>query len=158
MIWGPSADGLAERVNNIVSTLEKLKKWKGHLYNWYDTRTLEILRPKYVSTVDSGNLMGYLMVLREGMAEYRSKKLPCPAAAAGLHDTVSIMCSEMMNAVNSGKNNGTDNVINVIYEEAGKMPEKLPADGAAESVVGKRACRAGLLDGETGAGNKGSGG
>lgn len=127
-----SADGLAERVNNIVSTLEKLKKWKGHLYNWYDTRTLEILRPKYVSTVDSGNLMGYLMVLREGMAEYRSKKLPCPAAAAGLHDTVSIMCSEMMNAVNSGKNNGTDNVINVIYEEAGKMLEKLPADGAAD--------------------------
>jgi cellobiose phosphorylase len=127
-----SADGLAERVNNIVSTLEKLKKWKGHLYNWYDTRTLEILRPKYVSTVDSGNLVGYLMVLREGMAEYRTKKLPCPAAAAGLYDTVSIMCTGMMNAVKSGKNGGTDNVANVVYEEAGKILARLSAEGAAD--------------------------
>lgn len=88
------ADGLAERTGNIVGTLEKMEKWKGHLYNWYDTRTLQILRPRYVSTVDSGNLVGYLMVLKEGMAEYRDKKLPCMAAAEGLYDTVSIICGE----------------------------------------------------------------
>ena len=102
------ADGMAERISNIISTLEKLKKWKGHLYNWYDTRTLEILRPKYVSTVDSGNLVGYLMVLREGMAEYRGKELPCMAAVAGLHDTVSIICGEIKRSLESGKNGGMD--------------------------------------------------
>lgn len=117
------ADGMAERVNNIIGTLEKMKNWKGHLYNWYDTRTLEILRPKYVSTVDSGNLVGYLMVLGEGMAEYRGKKLPCRAMADGLHDTVSILCDGM-------------------DEEAGEILTGMSVEGTADV----RAWEKGLAD------------
>ncbi|HOL92139.1 MAG TPA: glucoamylase family protein, partial [Clostridiales bacterium] len=123
------ADGMAERVNSIISTLERLEKWKGHLYNWYDTRTLEILRPKYVSTVDSGNLVGYLMVLREGMAEYRGEKLPCIAAAAGLHDTVSIICSEIKGSFDREKNGA---MYNRMDEEARNILARLSAEGTAD--------------------------
>ena len=42
---------------NIMDTISKLDKWYGHLYNWYDTKTLKPLIPKYVSTVDSGNFI-----------------------------------------------------------------------------------------------------
>ena len=54
------ADELTERC---LDTVERLGKWRGHLYNWYDTRTLEPLRPAYVSTVDSGNLIACLIAL-----------------------------------------------------------------------------------------------
>ena len=43
--------------------------YRGHFYNWYDTRTLAPLVPSYVSTVDSGNLAGYLLTLRTGLYE-----------------------------------------------------------------------------------------
>ncbi|MDR0405358.1 MAG: glycosyl transferase, partial [Clostridiales bacterium] len=45
-----------ELLEKIVGTMERLEKWNGHFYNWYNTKTLEPLRPRYVSTVDSGNL------------------------------------------------------------------------------------------------------
>lgn len=46
-----------EQIQNMLITIEKLQKWNGHLYNWYNTKTLEPLMPKYVSTVDSGNFV-----------------------------------------------------------------------------------------------------
>ena len=45
----------ASRLENVFDTLGKLDRHRGHLLNWYDTRTLEPLSPRYVSTVDSGN-------------------------------------------------------------------------------------------------------
>lgn len=70
-----------DRINNTLLTVEKLPKWNGHLYNWYDIKTLDILRPIYVSTVDSGNLIGNLIALKEGIKEEKtipvfSEKLP----------------------------------------------------------------------------------
>ena len=62
--------GLIERLERTISTVEHLDKWKGHLYNWYDTVTLEPLPPLYVSTVDSGNFAGCLMTVKEGLAEW----------------------------------------------------------------------------------------
>lgn len=45
----------------MLNTISSLPKWNGHLYNWYDLNTLEPLTPRYVSSVDSGNLVGYLL-------------------------------------------------------------------------------------------------
>ncbi len=94
-----SSDDMADRLDNTISTMEKLDKWKGHLFNWYDTTTLDKLRPLYVSTVDSGNLVGYMMVLREGLKEYRAQKLVRPSMAAGLADTMELMCEKDMSAL-----------------------------------------------------------
>ncbi|HEX3014809.1 MAG TPA: glycosyl transferase family 36, partial [Desulfobacteria bacterium] len=62
--------GLVERLERTISTVERLEQWNGHLYNWYDTVTLEPLPPQYVSTVDSGNFVGCLMTVKEGLAEW----------------------------------------------------------------------------------------
>ena len=62
--------GIKETINSIsrtVTTIEKMEKWNGHLYNWYDTRTLQPLKPLYVSTVDNGNYVCYLITLVEGL-------------------------------------------------------------------------------------------
>ena len=45
-------------------SIESLQKWNGHLYNWYNTKTKEPLIPRYISTVDSGNFIGYLYVTK----------------------------------------------------------------------------------------------
>lgn len=58
--WISTAD-LVARLQATLSTADKLPKHEGHLYNWYQTETLEILQPAYVSTVDSGNLAGHLI-------------------------------------------------------------------------------------------------
>ena len=47
----------------------------GHLYNWYDIKNLEPLIPKYISTVDSGNFVGYLYVLKAFFEEQKDEKL-----------------------------------------------------------------------------------
>ena len=58
-------DKLLELLKNIIGTISKLDKWNGHLYNWYNIKTLEALNPKFVSTVDSGNFVGYLYSVKE---------------------------------------------------------------------------------------------
>ncbi|HQA66018.1 MAG TPA: glucoamylase family protein, partial [Bacillota bacterium] len=78
---------MLERLDNTITTIEKLKKWRGHLYNWYDTVTLEVLRPNYISTVDSGNFIGYLMTLRQGLLEYKNKPSVDSGMVLGLKDT-----------------------------------------------------------------------
>ena len=57
---------LLVRCRNTIDTLGRLKTYRGHILNWYDTRTLEPLEPRYISTVDSGNLAISLIALKTG--------------------------------------------------------------------------------------------
>lgn len=61
---------MARRMLDTLETLEKMEKWQGHLYNWYDLNTLQPLPPKFVSTVDSGNLCGCLMACAQGVRSH----------------------------------------------------------------------------------------
>jgi len=78
---------MTEQLSRTIVTMEKMEKWNGHLYNWYDTSTLEPLFPKYVSTVDSGNLICYLVTLVQGLNEFYKKPLIDTAYARGMNDT-----------------------------------------------------------------------
>lgn len=62
-------DKVVYYLENILSTIKKLDKWNGHLYNWYDLKTLNPLTPRYISSVDSGNFVGYLYVVRVFLEE-----------------------------------------------------------------------------------------
>ncbi|WP_433849042.1 GH36-type glycosyl hydrolase domain-containing protein [Brucella pseudogrignonensis] len=63
-------DETLERIEKTVTTLEKMEKYQGHLYNWYETNTLTPMRPLYVSAVDSGNLAGHLVTLSSALEEW----------------------------------------------------------------------------------------
>ncbi|MET0280591.1 MAG: glucoamylase family protein, partial [Steroidobacteraceae bacterium] len=56
---------MGARLEATLASLQRLERYRGHFLNWYDTRTLATLAPKYVSTVDSGNLAGHLMTLQQ---------------------------------------------------------------------------------------------
>jgi cyclic beta-1,2-glucan synthetase len=64
-----STAGLITRLGATLDTVERLPKHNGHLLNWYDTRTLQVLTPAYVSTVDSGNLAGHLIATAQACRE-----------------------------------------------------------------------------------------
>ncbi len=62
-----------ELLYKMLNTVSNLAKWNGHLYNWYDITTLEPLVPRYISSVDSGNFIGYLYVLKQFLLKQTEK-------------------------------------------------------------------------------------
>jgi len=83
-----TADQLLTRTQQTLATLFKLERHRGHFFNWYDTRTLMPLHPRYISTVDSGNLAGNLLVLASGCVELSDGPILPPRLFGGLRDTL----------------------------------------------------------------------
>lgn len=80
------------RVSLTLDTMDKMEHYRGHLYNWYDTRTLVPLSPRYISSVDSGNMAGHLLTLRAGLSAMRHQPvLSNQQILAGLNDTLDIL-------------------------------------------------------------------
>jgi cyclic beta-1,2-glucan synthetase len=82
---------LSARLQLTFENLEKLERYRGHFLNWYDTRTLTPLPPSYVSTVDSGNLAGCLLALRQGLQDLEITPVMRPQRWEGLKDTLSVL-------------------------------------------------------------------
>jgi cyclic beta-1,2-glucan synthetase len=80
-----------DRLHASLETISRLDRYEGHLFNWYDTTTLEPLRPPYVSTVDSGNLLGCYIALEQACRETTDEALASNAALKGLADTISLI-------------------------------------------------------------------
>ncbi|MDO8949813.1 MAG: glucoamylase family protein [Actinomycetota bacterium] len=91
-----SVSGLVERESRTLSTMAGMERFRGHFFNWYDTETLQPLRPGYLSTVDSGNLAGHLIVLRTGLTEVAERPLIGPQVLNGLADTVRTALEDLL--------------------------------------------------------------
>jgi cyclic beta-1,2-glucan synthetase len=82
---------LGDRLDATLATMEKLERFRGHLYNWYDTRTLRPLEPRYVSTVDSGNLAGHLGVVAVALRERARRPLVDRRVGRGIDDALLLL-------------------------------------------------------------------
>ncbi|MEW7315021.1 glucoamylase family protein [Buttiauxella gaviniae] len=83
---------MLQRITLTLDTLDKMEHYRGHLYNWYDTRTLVPLNPRYISSVDSGNMAGHLLTLSAGLTGIRNQPiLNCNQVLMGLDDTLQII-------------------------------------------------------------------
>ncbi|MEX0600927.1 MAG: glucoamylase family protein, partial [Rhodothermales bacterium] len=84
-----TAHEMTERLEQVFGSLERMKRFRGHFYNWYDLDNLNVLEPSYISTVDSGNLAGHLIALRQAcltipddpLSDGRTKKALATALA-----------------------------------------------------------------------------
>ncbi|PIR19100.1 MAG: carbohydrate-binding protein, partial [Elusimicrobia bacterium CG11_big_fil_rev_8_21_14_0_20_64_6] len=74
---------LTEKIDAALTTMEGLERLEGHLFNWYDTQSLAPLLPRYVSSVDSGNLYGALITVAAGLRELGLEGLASRADAFG---------------------------------------------------------------------------
>ncbi len=85
-------------LSKTLDTITKLQKWNGHLYNWYNTNTLEPLIPRYISTVDNGNFIGYLYTVKQFLIN-------------ALQNTVGANCVRSQNENTLQENVGADDPV-----------------------------------------------
>ncbi|MEO7653154.1 MAG: glucoamylase family protein, partial [Bryobacteraceae bacterium] len=81
-------DDFLRRTRATIDSLSRMERYEGHWLNWYDIGNLAPLNPRYVSTVDSGNLLACLWVFEQGLRGIANAPLPGPACIRGLRDTV----------------------------------------------------------------------
>jgi cyclic beta-1,2-glucan synthetase len=79
-----------ERLEATLATMKRLERHKGHLFNWYDTRDLRPLDPRYVSSVDSGNLAGHLIAIANACGSWRRADADDEALLDGIADAVEL--------------------------------------------------------------------
>jgi len=89
------AGRLIERIGNTLRTMHSLDRYQGHFYNWYDTQSLQPLAPRYVSSVDSGNLAGHLSTLRAGLMALPEDRILESRIFAGLADTARVLVDSL---------------------------------------------------------------
>jgi cyclic beta-1,2-glucan synthetase len=92
--WDFGYLGPTEFTSRVIASMDSLitlEHHRGHIFNWYDTQTLEVLLPRYVSTVDSGNLAAALLTLNEGCKTIQHSPVFTQARWDGLMDTVALI-------------------------------------------------------------------
>jgi cyclic beta-1,2-glucan synthetase len=111
-----------------LETLSSLKKYRGHLLNWYDTRTLEPLAPRFVSSVDSGNLLASLWTLQQGVLDRLHRPVLQPSLAEGCLDYLRALSAERVfprKALSACEHqNGTDRWLESILELPDEVLQK----------------------------------
>jgi cellobiose phosphorylase len=83
-----------KRCTQTMATLDRLERYEGHLLNWYNTKTLDPLTPRYVSTVDSGNLVASLWVFERGCRDLLRAPLLSSSCLHGIADTLGVLREE----------------------------------------------------------------
>jgi len=89
-----SFSNLLERTYLSFESLNRLERYRGHFYNWYDIRTLQPLNPKYVSSVDSANLLVNLLTLKQSILDIIDKPIINKASLLGLFDVLDVMTED----------------------------------------------------------------
>lgn len=80
-----------DRTAKTFATMQKLERYRGHFYNWYDTQSLKPLLPIYISTVDSGNLDAHLLTLRPGILALADQGIVSLSWFSGIKDTLCVL-------------------------------------------------------------------
>jgi cyclic beta-1,2-glucan synthetase len=87
--WAGTGE-ILERLEATLATMARLQRFRGHFYNWYDTRDLRPLDPRYVSSVDSGNLAGHLIALANACREWIEAPIAHERSFLGVRDALSL--------------------------------------------------------------------
>jgi cellobiose phosphorylase len=127
---------MLKRTKNTLDTMNRLERFRGHFYNWYNTETLKPLFPLYISSVDSGNLTGHLLVLRSGLAEMRDEKILSLKIFDGFSDTLDIL-EESLPGDGSGRTAAEQDAVNKTRVIIRNFREKLalPPESFSEIYI-----------------------
>ncbi len=125
---------LSERLGFTLRTLEKMDRYHGHFFNWYNTQTLAPLFPRYISTVDSGNLAAHLIAVKQAVLEAENRPILDMRLFRGLSDTVDIMAGEAARLGTSSRPTGvfTSQQISLQAEECARLMENRKAETPAD--------------------------
>ena len=127
-----STPALIERVDHTLATLDRLERFEGHLLNWYDTETLAPLHPRYVSTVDSGNLAGALIALAQGLLRIADEPPRPDRLLEGVIDTADLLATASSSSTDAAGRRQAITDVNasaraIVIEARSAVRERRPA-------------------------------
>jgi cyclic beta-1,2-glucan synthetase len=93
--WLGTVD-VVERLEATFRTMQQLQRFHGHFFNWYDTSDLRPLEPRYVSSVDSGNLAAHLIALANACREWITAPAATAASVTGVDDALQLMRNHLL--------------------------------------------------------------
>ncbi|MDB4240865.1 cellobiose phosphorylase [Yoonia sp.] len=126
----------AVRTRNTLDTLGRMTKYRGHILNWYDTETLDPLEPRYVSTVDSGNLAVSLVTLKQGCLDLSDGPGNGPDNFSNLEVVLDLLCMALREA-SGGDYGALDKTERAIRDEISlAIAEPLHRHGTFASIDG----------------------
>jgi len=140
--WIGMAEAI-ERLEASFDSLDKLERFNGHFFNWYDTRDLRTLDPAYVSSVDSGNLAGHLIALASACEEWMDAPF-AEDARQGMLDNLHLAV-EALDTQNGGSGDKSSSSLATLINEIGtllKGAQALPTTAAALSRLTDKAVKA----------------
>ncbi|MGZ8261115.1 MAG: cyclic beta 1-2 glucan synthetase, partial [Caldimonas sp.] len=117
---------LLARIDAAMTTMAAMQRHRGHFYNWYDTETLQPLRPRYVSTVDSGNLAAQLLTLRAGLLELVDVPLLAPSWLDGVHDTLGVLRESLDSRLDTAERRSIAAALAVVDDVLGPLRDEPP--------------------------------
>lgn len=130
--WLGTLDTL-DRLEATLATMDRMERFRGHFFNWYETRDLRALEPQYVSSVDSGNLAGHLIALANAAREIGAGPVLSPGWKAGLEDTLALV-SEATRACAAG-GQGADSARSALENAVAAFADALGQAPATPSAI-----------------------
>ena len=133
-------DQMLTRIAATVTTLEQLERHRGHFYNWYDTQSLLPLAPRYISTVDSGNLVAQLMTLRMALLALPAEAPFSPLWCLGVADLLALTRESLPAGTHLPALDRADKLVNAACIDMPRSTAKLQAvlesfENAAREVL-----------------------
>ncbi|MFL6699512.1 MAG: GH36-type glycosyl hydrolase domain-containing protein [Vitreoscilla sp.] len=120
-------DQMLTRIAATVTTLEQLERHRGHFYNWYDTQSLLPLAPRYISTVDSGNLVAQLMTLRMALLALPSEAPFSALWCQGVADLLGLVRESLPAGTHLPVLDRADQLVNAACDQMPRTAAKLQA-------------------------------
>jgi cyclic beta-1,2-glucan synthetase len=95
--WAGTSE-TTDRLEATLATMVGMQRFRGHFYNWYDTKNLRPLDPQYISSVDSGNLAGHLIALANACREWIGRPAAGAEVISGIEDAL-VLTREALQAL-----------------------------------------------------------
>ncbi len=134
--WIGLADAV-ERLEATLDTMDQLERFNGHFLNWYDTTDLHPLEPKYVSSVDSGNLSGHLIALANACEGWATPPFAAASTWNGVEDALAILRQNLLH-----EEIGVDGQpVQDALDKLGSLIEGARQAGALQDGIGDQATR-----------------
>lgn len=102
---------MSERLEKTLLSMDSLSRYNGHFYNWYETTDKRALEPRYISSVDNGNLAGHLLAIAQSCEEMATEKDYTDKILIGIHDSLRLL----VDAFSSESDFLTSSVLNDLH-------------------------------------------
>jgi cyclic beta-1,2-glucan synthetase len=116
--WIGTLDAI-ERLEATLASMSELERFNGHFYNWYDTQDLRPLEPRYVSSVDSGNLAAHLITLANACEEMALEQAGEAQLLGGIEDGLDLARDSMVGSLDPQLDAAFDALVRQLHGSPG---------------------------------------